>query len=534
MLDYLSVFGKEANVTAFSGYLIIAALILSAVLPFVRGKLRSSCRFALVLVCTIVTALFFAHMLQPEGKKAPLQLQASEERAEWSLRIVTAMNVGIARLYQSFTPISDDKGKLHQALELSNTGMSPSFKIAETSLKDAIAHNPGRAELKAKLAVLLAVSGGHHSLEKSVLSELKNSKVESEKQLGEVLEEILLQKPQKSSAESASRLKTIVSAIPQGWYRDNAVLRLYRFCKEGKEYAAFARELEDRYFRSFCLTVSSFLFVGLAAFIGVVVIVIQLGSLGRSDPPVLEDSEKMGLDLSLRSVFEVFVGWITSQMAIAALLKILPGNVLSMGGSALGAACFALVSYVVEMLPVLVLIYLIALRPNGLNPFTALKLRWRTPTLGPIRLVLSGVLAWCAIVPLVFAGAAAAFASGSQGSDNPILPQIALIASSSNTVAILLMLTTVAVLAPFAEEIVFRGFLYSVLRKRIGIFPGIVVSALIFAGIHFDRGGTFMLLALGPVLAMAYERTRSLYPSMIAHGLWNSGAFALLLSLYSS
>jgi len=39
---------------------------------------------------------------------------------------------------------------------------------------------------------------------------------------------------------------------------------------------------------------------------------------------------------------------------------------------------------------------------------------------------------------------------------------------------------------------------------------------------------------IGLVLAFLYERTRSLIPSMIAHGLWNSGTFTFALVLFGS
>ena len=73
------------------------------------------------------------------------------------------------------------------------------------------------------------------------------------------------------------------------------------------------------------------------------------------------------------------------------------------------------------------------------------------------------------------------------------------------------------------------------MRNRIGIFPAVIVSAFVFGGIHFDKGGALMLMAgVGPVLAIAFERTRSLLPSMIAHGLWNGVAFFVQLALFYS
>jgi len=54
-------------------------------------------------------------------------------------------------------------------------------------------------------------------------------------------------------------------------------------------------------------------FGSLAAFAGLIVIVIQFGLLERRDAPAIPESEKVGLELSLRTVYSVFVGWIAMK-----------------------------------------------------------------------------------------------------------------------------------------------------------------------------------------------------------------------------
>lgn len=90
------------------------------------------------------------------------------------------------------------------------------------------------------------------------------------------------------------------------------------------------------------------------------------------------------------------------------------------------------------------------------------------------------------------------------------------------------MLLVVGIIAPIMEEMIFRGLLYGWLRTRIGIAGGTIVSATIFGFAH----GIVMLapaLALtGIVLAMVYERSRSLWPAIIVHGTINSVMTAAL------
>ena len=521
-----------------SSYLVIAVLLLTAALPFVKGKGRAPFENILLLLFTGCLLLFFGQM--EHGSSRPkVQSQVSEERAESMLRTMSIINVGTAKLSDSLGWLEDGKGKKHHPLELSDANLDKSFSAAEASLTEAIKDNPEKPELKAKLIVLLSVRGKHSALARSTCQALIASKSTQDQDLGRVLNSVYYGKADNGddsggSKTLAQKLKIVEAGIPRGWYQDKLKLALYRTSKDTHDLHQFVETLEDSYYRTFFLSIAALGMGSLCAFIGVVVLVIQLGSFSRRSEDAVLEEEPVGLDTSLRKVYAVFAGWLTSQLAIAEAFKLLPRGLFSLGGSTFGIAVFSLVSYLITMLPALLLIYFIALRPLGLNPIRAFKLRFRTKTMGPFRLILTGILSWCAIIPLVLIGSLLASALGSQGSDNPVLPQIASIASSQNILAIVILFFTVACLAPFCEEIIFRGFLYAALKVRFGIFPAVLVSSLIFAGIHFDKGGALMLCALGPVLAIAFERSRSLLPSMIAHGLWNGIAFAVTLALYFS
>ncbi len=78
-----------------------------------------------------------------------------------------------------------------------------------------------------------------------------------------------------------------------------------------------------------------------------------------------------------------------------------------------------------------------------------------------------------------------------------------------------------SLIAPLSEEIYFRGFLYPYLRERLGVDFGLWVSAIIFGALHLDLI-RFVPLTLGGFgLALIYQRTGSLWASIIAHGVWN-------------
>jgi uncharacterized protein len=77
------------------------------------------------------------------------------------------------------------------------------------------------------------------------------------------------------------------------------------------------------------------------------------------------------------------------------------------------------------------------------------------------------------------------------------------------------------VLAPLAEETVFRGFVLTAWLRR-GILPGLVMSAFLFASIHFQSSGLLPFTVSGVVYAFLVHRTGSLLSSITAHACYNA------------
>lgn len=101
-------------------------------------------------------------------------------------------------------------------------------------------------------------------------------------------------------------------------------------------------------------------------------------------------------------------------------------------------------------------------------------------------------------------------------------------ADQSTSLAIITGVFVIGV-APFVEEFFFRGFLYQSFRNEIGVWPGAIVSGMIFGGIHFKPEYFVPLSALGILLAWLFEKTGSLWPCIAVHALNNTLAFAVLL-----
>lgn len=77
------------------------------------------------------------------------------------------------------------------------------------------------------------------------------------------------------------------------------------------------------------------------------------------------------------------------------------------------------------------------------------------------------------------------------------------------------------VIVPLKEELVYRGLIFPPLRKAYGSWSGIMFTALFFGVMHFDFIRFLPLFLGGVVLTWLYEKTKSLWSSIIAHGVWN-------------
>lgn len=79
-----------------------------------------------------------------------------------------------------------------------------------------------------------------------------------------------------------------------------------------------------------------------------------------------------------------------------------------------------------------------------------------------------------------------------------------------------------AVLAPVCEEVIFRGFLFGGLAGKIGVKTAAVVASLVFAFLHFYSWQGFVAVFLyGLVFCWLYRRSGSLWPGILAHGVFN-------------
>jgi membrane protease YdiL (CAAX protease family) len=86
----------------------------------------------------------------------------------------------------------------------------------------------------------------------------------------------------------------------------------------------------------------------------------------------------------------------------------------------------------------------------------------------------------------------------------------------------------VGLLAPLAEEMVFRGaVLRSLLQWKSNPWIGIVVSALLFAMIHMNPAQMPHAFLIGLLLGWMYWRTDSIVPGVVYHWVNNTVAYVM-------
>ena len=87
------------------------------------------------------------------------------------------------------------------------------------------------------------------------------------------------------------------------------------------------------------------------------------------------------------------------------------------------------------------------------------------------------------------------------------------------------------VLAPVAEEVLFRGLVFRGLRNWKNLWPAALLTGALFGLIHVGSSPVAFLVPLaifGVGLCLLYERTGSLYPCIALHSVNNTLAFGVL------
>jgi membrane protease YdiL (CAAX protease family) len=145
-----------------------------------------------------------------------------------------------------------------------------------------------------------------------------------------------------------------------------------------------------------------------------------------------------------------------------------------------------------------------------------------------------GLGTWCLgtllVVPLALLGLVVLEA---MGQDVTVYEVVERAADPDRPERLWITLAFGVLVAPIAEEAIFRGLLHPAVRTmagggRVGAIAAVAVVSFLFAGMHGHAASFMPLFGLSIVLAIVFERTNSLATVIFAHAYFN---FASLLPL---
>ena len=140
-----------------------------------------------------------------------------------------------------------------------------------------------------------------------------------------------------------------------------------------------------------------------------------------------------------------------------------------------------------------------------------------------------GLICLLAAYPLLMLVQAMVYgASGGNVAPQDVVEFLRSAGSPRDRIAVLVM---AIVVAPLAEELIFRGYLYPAGKKYLGSFASALITAALFAVLHGHAASIPALFTLAVCLALSYEKTGSLLVPMVMHAVFNAVSVVGILYL---
>lgn len=311
--------------------------------------------------------------------------------------------------------------------------------------------------------------------------------------------ERLRQLTSQTESRWAWRLTSLSDSLPAtSW--SHRLLSFWASLVTPTQLASFHSARVDAYLLHFALTLGSLIAFSILAALGSLA---WLWRRGQKNLPVA------GPAIGWIRVWVAYVSW--NFLTLLALAGVLPACLSGLNRTDALLDTFAVVLLLGLMCAVLG-------RPNGwrFSRGGLMHFRWS--------LVWWGLCGYGLAFPVVFCLGWLQSRVSSSVSGNSMIALVA----ESNPHQLVILLWMAALLTPVVEEFWYRANLLEALRPRLGDRRALVVSALLFSFVHADPGAVLALFGLGLIFGMLYLRTGSLWPGVIAHGLWNATSFFLV------
>lgn len=84
-------------------------------------------------------------------------------------------------------------------------------------------------------------------------------------------------------------------------------------------------------------------------------------------------------------------------------------------------------------------------------------------------------------------------------------------------IALVIRIITSCIIGPFLEELIFRGFIFDIISKRLNKVLSIILTTFIFAALHFSLTQFLFALFAGTIFIIFYVKTKNLLVSFLIH-----------------
>lgn len=217
----------------------------------------------------------------------------------------------------------------------------------------------------------------------------------------------------------------------------------------------------------------------------------------------------------------VFVSLFVAQLLLSglvALLEVAGVSTASVNNSVFTAG-FAAVLYTLTLLIAIGVPYIVKKRRVTLQELGLQRwLSWSDIGMAPVGLVVYFVLT------SILAFLATMFLPGFDIAE----PQDTGFGEFSMRYEYIIAFVTLVIVAPIAEEVLVRGYLFGKLRKYVPLWAAVLVTSLLFGFVHGAWNVAIDTFALSVVLCILRVTTGSLWAPILLHMIKNGIAFYLL------
>lgn len=377
-------------------------------------------------------------------------------------------------------------------------------------IKDLLKQHPGDGDLIARIALLIGADGqdAHKFLQENPSTKQND--------LVDLLNKATAVPPEEFDKQKVPAV--IENKLPEGWFRYEATKVLMGKTSDQAQKAEKSLDEAFEYWQRYYATFQA---IRLAICLFGIFVIIKFC---QSTPKVSREAPtNYGFRKAYGCLLANFCAQVTVVFCISFTIGIYIGVRTALEHQAPKVASFASVfsaaGALASLVATLLSLHFFICRPAQKSMLKGFWLNGEKPDWNSI--LRTALLGFCAmVITNVGAQLLCLLLPAGKGGDMT-QQQVADAMMSGSLIWMLAWAIFFCIIAPLSEEVIYRGLLYPWLRARWGVACGMIISALVFAAMHFQPHYLPQHIVMGLVFAAVYERYRSLPMVTIMHSLWN-------------